>query len=85
MDKKTIGGLSPLMVEMLAYLRRYIEANVYAPSYSEIGKALDYTSKSGIARVMAQLEDRGLIKRVAGKMRAIEITSAGMNTRLPAP
>lgn len=83
MNKKAIGGLSPHEIDMLAYLRRYIEKHVAAPTYEEICKELDYKSKSGVSRVMGQLEEHGFIKRVPRRLRAIEITPSGMGVRLP--
>lgn len=82
-QKKEIGGLSPNEVKALAFLRQYIGKHAYAPSYDEMLAALDIKSKSGIARVLDQLEEGGLIARVEGKMRAIKITPAGMAVKLP--
>lgn len=82
-DRKPIGGLSPREVELLGYLRKYIKARAYAPSYAEICKDLSYSSKSNVSRVMGQLEERKLIERIAGRMRAIEITAAGLKVPLP--
>lgn len=81
--QKPIGGLSPREVRLLEYLRTYIGAHAYAPSYAEICETLDFASKSGVARVMDQLEDGGLIKRVPGKKRAVQVTAAGMGVHIP--
>lgn len=80
---KAIGGLSPNEVRTLAYLRKYIGAKTYAPSYEEICAAIGLKSKSGIGAIMDRLEDEGLIDRVEDRKRAVKITAAGMGIKLP--
>jgi len=82
-NRKAIGGLSPNEVKALTYLRTYIGAHSYAPSYEEMLAALKLKSKSGVSRALEGLEKDGLIVRVPGKMRAIKITDAGMAVRIP--
>jgi SOS-response transcriptional repressor LexA len=48
-----------------------------APSYDEIGKAIGLASKSGVHRLVTGLEDRGMIRRIPGRARAIEIVDGG--------
>ena len=43
------------------------------PSFDEMKDALDLKSKSGIHRLITALEERGFIKRLANRARAIEI------------
>lgn len=82
-QSKAIGGMSPHQVRLLAFLRTYIAEKVHAPSYPEMGDELGIKSRSGVARVLGMLEDEGYIRRVSGKIRAIEITAQGMSTKLP--
>lgn len=83
MARKAIGGLTKREVEMLAFLRKYIGAHVYGPSYAEMCDALGYKSKAGPARILEQLEERALIERLEHRHRAITITAAGMAVRIP--
>ena len=49
------------------------ENNNYCPSYDEMKNALNLASKSGIHRLLNSLEERGFIKRLPNRARAIEI------------
>ena len=44
-----------------------------SPSYEEMKNTLNLKSKSGIHRVISALEERGFIKRLAHKARALEV------------
>ncbi len=57
--------------ELLTYLISEIEKNGVSPSYEEICKELNLKSKSGIHRIIKSLEERGYIKRLENKARAI--------------
>jgi SOS-response transcriptional repressor LexA len=67
-------GLTAHQQGLLSYLKRYVAENGgVAPSYAEMREAVGLASKSGINRLIVALEERGLIRRLAGKARAIEI------------
>lgn len=66
-------SLTPKQRELLDFIKSYIDANGVGPSFEEMRKHLGQTSKSGIHRLLAGLEERGLIKRLAYRARAIEI------------
>jgi SOS-response transcriptional repressor LexA len=57
----------------LNYLVGYQAQHGYAPSYDEIKAHLGIRSKSGVTRVIVELEDRKFIRHVAGRRRSIEI------------
>ena len=59
--------------ELFVYLRDYISANDISPSFEEMKNAVNLKSKSGIHRLITSLEQRGYIKRLKHKARAMEI------------
>ena len=59
--------------ELLRFIHeRLTEAGV-PPSFDEMKDALDLRSKSGIHRLITALEERGFIRRLANRARAIEV------------
>lgn len=60
--------------ELFEYLDKYIEKNSISPSFEEMKLAVNLKSKSGIHRLVTSLEQRGFIKRLKHKARAMEIT-----------
>ena len=61
--------------QLLDFLKTYQEANEHAPSFDEMKDAIGLKSKSGIHRLVSALEERGHIRRLANRARAIEILS----------
>lgn len=59
--------------ELYDYLRSYISKSNISPSFEEMKVALGLKSKSGIHRLITSLEQRGFIKRLKHKARAMEI------------
>ena len=60
--------------ELYDYLDHYIKSNQISPSFEEMKRAVNLKSKSGIHRLITSLEQRGFIKRLKHKARAMEIT-----------
>ena len=54
----------------------YISKNGISPSFEEMKNAVNLKSKSGIHRLIISLEQRGFIKRLKHKARAMEITKS---------
>lgn len=52
-------------------------ANGVCPSFDEIMVSQGLRSKSGVHRLISALEERGLIRRLSGKARAIELIDYG--------
>ena len=71
--------------ELLIYIHQNLRETGVAPSYEEMKEALDLRSKSGIHRLINALEERGFIRRLAHRARAIEIiklpTSSTVNSK----
>ena len=65
--------------ELFDYLSNYIAKNSIAPSFEEMKNAVNLKSKSGIHRLITSLEQRGFIKRLKHKARAMEITKTLTN------
>ena len=65
--------------ELFDYLSNYIAKNSISPSFEEMKNAVNLKSKSGIHRLITSLEQRGFIKRLKHKARAIEITKTLTN------
>ena len=60
--------------ELFVYLNNYISSYDISPSFEEMKNAVNLKSKSGIHRLITSLEQRGYIKRLKHKARAMEIT-----------
>ena len=60
--------------ELFVDLNNYISSNDISPSFEEMKNAVNLKSKSGIHRLITSLEQRGYIKRLKHKARAMEIT-----------
>ena len=66
--------------ELFDYLSSYIIKNSISPSFEEMKVAVNLKSKSGIHRLITSLEQRGFIKRLKHKARAMEITKSFNNS-----
>ena len=65
--------------ELYEFLSKYISENSISPSFEEMKNAVNLKSKSGIHRLITSLEQRGFIKRLKHKARAMEITKSLTN------
>lgn len=63
-------------MEALAAIESLTRKNGVAPTYDDIREAVGLKSKSGISRLIVGLEERGLIRRIPGRARAIEVVPA---------
>ncbi|MEP3245896.1 MAG: transcriptional repressor LexA [Sneathiella sp.] len=59
--------------ELLMYIHTYLEQKGVCPSFDEMKEALDLKSKSGIHRLITGLTERGFIRRLPHRARALEI------------
>jgi repressor LexA len=59
--------------ELLVFINRHLTENGISPSFDEMKEALGLKSKSGIHRLITGLEERGFIKRLPHKARALEV------------
>jgi repressor LexA len=58
---------------LLVFIHERLEATGISPSFEEMKEALDLKSKSGVHRLIGALEERGFLRRLANRARALEI------------
>lgn len=59
--------------ELLMFINERLKETGVAPSFDEMKEALNLRSKSGIHRLITALEERGFIRRLAHRARALEV------------
>ena len=64
---------------LLLYINKKIRSTGVSPSYEEMKISLNLKSKSGIHRLISALEERGFVKRLAHKARALEVVKLPEN------
>lgn len=69
-------GLTARQREALAYIEDYISALGVSPSFSDIATGTGLSSKSGVARIVDALVERGYITRLPYRTRSISLIEA---------
>jgi len=64
---------------LLLFINKKIRTSGISPSYEEMKDSLNLKSKSGIHRLISALEERGFVKRLAHKARALEVVKLPEN------
>ncbi len=59
--------------ELLLFIQKRLEESGISPSFEEMKEALDLKSKSGVHRLISALEERGFLRRLANRARALEV------------
>jgi repressor LexA len=59
--------------ELLCYINDHLGETGVSPSFEEMKEALDLKSKSGVHRLISALEERGFIRRLPNRARALEV------------
>jgi len=72
-DAKDPDMLTRKQHDLLQFIQARLHRDGVPPSFDEMKDALDLRSKSGIHRLITALEERGFIRRLAHRARAIEI------------
>ncbi|MEW4466706.1 transcriptional repressor LexA [Parasphingorhabdus sp. JC815] len=77
--------LTPKQHELLCFIHNRLEESGVSPSFEEMKDALGLKSKSGIHRLISALEERGFLRRLPNRARALEVTKMpeGGNIKLP--
>ena len=65
--------LTKKQLDLLEFIHKRVTRDGVPPSFDEMKEALDLRSKSGIHRLITALEERGYIRRLAHRARAIEV------------
>jgi repressor LexA len=58
---------------LLTFIHERLEASGVSPSFEEMKEALDLKSKSGVHRLIGALEERGFLRRLPNRARALEV------------
>ena len=69
--------------ELLVFIDRRLKESGISPSFDEMKEALDLKSKSGIHRLITGLEERGFIRRLPHRARALEVLKLPDNRSAP--
>lgn len=70
--------MTPKQLDLVRFLhRRHLESSI-SPSYDEMRAALGLKSKSGVHRLLAALDEQGLIHRFANRARRVDLSEAGV-------
>lgn len=79
--------LTKKQYELLMFINERLKESGVSPSFEEMKDALDLRSKSGIHRLITALEERGYIRRLPHRARALEIIKLpdSMSASLSAP
>ena len=59
--------------ELIRFIQHRLEETGISPSFEEMKDALDLKSKSGVHRLISALEERGFIRRLPNRARALEV------------
>src|SRR5918994_1046438 len=59
--------------ELLMFIDDRLKASGISPSFDEMREALELKSKSGVHRLISALEERGFIRRLPNRARALEV------------
>jgi repressor LexA len=71
--------------ELLRFIHERLQEEGVPPSFEEMKEALDLRSKSGIHRLIMALEERGFIRRLPNRARAIEVLRLPESATVSAP
>jgi repressor LexA len=71
--------------ELLLFIHERMKESGVPPSFDEMKDALDLASKSGIHRLITALEERGFIRRLPNRARALEVIKLPESYQPPAP
>ena len=65
--------LTRKQLELLLFINERLKEEGVPPSFEEMKDALNLQSKSGVHRLIVALEERGFLKRMANRARALEV------------
>merc|ERR1712072_1614469 len=79
MGYEVCSMLTKKQKNLLIFINKKIRSSGISPSYEEMKNSLNLKSKSGIHRLISALEERGFVKRLAHKARALEVVKLPEN------
>ena len=71
--------------ELIRFIQTRLEDTGISPSFEEMKDALDLKSKSGVHRLVSALEERGFLRRLPNRARALEVLKQPENTVSTSP
>jgi repressor LexA len=71
--------------ELIRFIQTRLEDTGVSPSFEEMKEALDLKSKSGVHRLISALEERGFIRRLPNRARALEVLKQPEDVTSKAP
>jgi repressor LexA len=71
--------------ELIRFIQIRLEQTGVSPSFEEMKDALDLKSKSGVHRLISALEERGFIRRLPNRARALEVLKQPEDVQAKAP
>lgn len=71
--------------ELLHFIQQKLDASGISPSFEEMKEALGLKSKSGIHRLISALEERGFLRRLPNRARALEVVKLPETAKAAAP
>jgi repressor LexA len=71
--------------ELIRFIQVKLEETGVSPSFEEMKEALDLKSKSGVHRLISALEERGFIRRLPNRARALEVLKQPEDVATKAP
>lgn len=71
--------------ELIRFIQTRLEETGVSPSFEEMKEALDLRSKSGVHRLISALEERGFIRRLPNRARALEVLKQPEDVQNKAP
>src|ERR1700736_133598 len=75
--------LTKKQYELLVFINRRLSDGGVSPSFEEMKEALGLKSKSGIHRLISGLEERGFIRRLPHRARALEVIKLPGESAVP--
>src|SRR3984885_4910081 len=71
--------------ELLMFINKRLNDDGVSPSFDEMKEALHLKSKSGIHRLITGLEERGFLRRLPHRARALQVVKLPESVAMPAP
>ena len=65
--------MTPVMLNLLNFIKKYVKKNKYYPTYQEMADGLNYRSKNSITVLINKLAKRNEVKKINGYRRNIEL------------
>jgi repressor LexA len=72
-QQRQIAGITERQRDLLIFIREYEAKNGFSPSFTEMASGIGIIAKSGVARLVDGLEERGVIRRLKDKNRSVSI------------